>query len=141
FFDVAPMTAVLNDRNPELIFCYEIVRDHPAELFTTLKRMQVSENEFYRLRSAIPESLAPVERAARFIYLNKTCYNGLYRVNKKGQFNTPFGKYTKANFVDPENLILASRLLMSAKLVCGNYASVVDDMQEGDFVFFDPPYL
>jgi len=84
FFDIAPKTSVLNDRNPELIFCYEIVRDQPAELFTTLKRMQVSESEFYRIRSLNPESLAPVERAARFIYLNKTCYNGLYRVNRKG---------------------------------------------------------
>src|SRR6266478_4707059 len=141
FFDLAPKTAVLNDLNSELIFCYQIVRDHPAELFTKLKQMQVSESEFYRLRSVIPETLEPVERAARFIYLNKTCYNGLYRVNKKGQFNTPYGRNGKVSLADEDNLHGVSRLLKKARLMSEDYSSVVREAEKGDFVYLDPPYL
>jgi DNA adenine methylase len=141
FFDIGPRAAVLNDRNPELIFCYEIVRDHPTELFTTLKRMKVNEEEFYRIRSLNPENLAPVERAARFIYLNKTCYNGLYRVNKKGQFNTPYGRNDKVSLADEDNLYRASRILRNALLMSDDYSSVVKDAGKDDFVYLDPPYL
>ncbi len=141
FFDVAPKTAVLNDRNSELIFCYQIVRDHPAELLNSLKRMQISESEFYRLRSLSPEILSDVERAARFIYLNKTCYNGLYRVNKKGEFNTPYGRNDKVALADENNLYRASRILRNADLRSEDYASVVRDAAKGDFVYLDPPYL
>jgi len=141
FFDLAPETAVLNDLNSELIFCYQIVRDHPAELFTKLKQMQVSESEFYRWRSVIPESLEPVERAARFIYLNKTCYNGLYRVNKKGQFNTPYGRNGTVSLVDEDNLRGASRLLKNARLMSEDYSVVVREADKDDFVYLDPPYL
>jgi len=141
FFDIGPKTAVLNDRNPELIFCYEIVRDHPAELFTALKQMQVSETEFYRIRSLNPESLAPIERAARFIYLNKTCYNGLYRVNRKGEFNTPYGSNDKVSLADEDNLHRASRILKNARLTSADYSSAVKDADKDDFVYLDPPYL
>jgi DNA adenine methylase len=141
FFDVAPKTSVLNDRNPELIFCYQVVRDYPAELFSTLKRMPVSETEFYRIRSLNPESLALVERAARFIYLNKTCYNGLYRVNKKGQFNTPYGRNDKASLADEDNLHRASRMLRNAQLMSEDYGSVIKAAEKDDFVYLDPPYL
>jgi DNA adenine methylase len=141
FFDTAPKASVLNDLNSELIFCYQIVRDHPAELFAKLKQMQVSESEFYRLRSVIPEGLAPVERAARFIYLNKTCYNGLYRVNKKGQFNTPYGRNSKVSLADEDNLRAASRLLKNARLLSEDYSSVVGEAEKGDFIYLDPPYL
>jgi DNA adenine methylase len=141
FFDLAPKTAVLNDLNSELICCYQIVREHPAELFTQLKQMQVSESEFYRLRSVIPESLAPVERAARFIYLNKTCYNGLYRVNKKGQFNTPYGRNGKVSLADESNLYGVSRLLKNARLMSEDYSVVVKEAEKDDFVYLDPPYL
>jgi DNA adenine methylase len=89
FFDLAPICAVLGDSNGELLCCYEIVRDCPAELLSALDKFKVSEAEYYRIRAIRPEALSKVERAARFIYLNKTCYNGLYRVNKAGQFNTP----------------------------------------------------
>lgn len=141
FFGLAPKTSVLNDLNSELIFCYQIVRDYPAELFAKLKQMQVSESEFYRLRSVIPESLAPVERAARFIYLNKTCYNGLYRVNKKGQFNTPYGRNGKVSLADEDNLHRVSRLLKNARLISEDYSSAVREAEKGDFVYLDPPYL
>jgi DNA adenine methylase len=141
FFDTAPKTSVLNDRNPELIFCYQVVRDYPTEVFSILKRMPVSETEFYRIRSLNPESLGPVERAARFIYLNKTCYNGLYRVNKKGQFNTPYGRNDKASLADEDNLHRASRMLRNALLMSEDYSSVVKEAEKDDFVYLDPPYL
>jgi len=141
FFDIAPKAAVLNDSNSELIFCYQIVRDHPAELFAMLKQKQVSESEFYRLRGLNPESLPPVERAARFIYLNKTCYNGLYRVNKKGQFNTPYGRNAKVSLADEDNLSGTSRLLKNVQLMSGDYSLVVKAADAGDFVYLDPPYL
>ena len=141
FFDVAPKTAVLNDRNSELIFCYQVVRDYPAELLSILKRMPVSETEFYRIRSLNPESLAPVERAARFVYLNKTCYNGLYRVNKKGQFNTPYGRNNQASLADEDNLHRASGMLRNARLMSEDYSSVVKEAEKDDFVYLDPPYL
>jgi DNA adenine methylase len=141
FFDVAPDSAVLGDSNPELIGCYQVVTDYPDLLINELAKFIVSESEYYRVRAQMPEDLSPVQRAARFIYLNKTCYNGLYRVNKKGNFNTPFGKYTKANFVDQENLLSASNLLKSASLIRGDYSAVVQNARRGDFVYFDPPYL
>ena len=141
FFDTVPKTSVLNDRNPELIFCYEIVRDHPTELFSMLKRMPVNEKEFYRIRSLDPESLPPEERAARFIYLNKTCYNGLYRVNRKGEFNTPYGGNDKVSLADEDNLHRASKILRNVRLMSDDYSSAVKDADEDDFVYLDPPYL
>src|SRR5205823_10652742 len=97
FFALQPSRAVLNDLNLELMDCFKAVRGNPAGLFAFLKQMAVNEEEFYRWRSIDTGSLEPLTRAARFIYLNKTCYNGLYRVNKRGQFNTPFGNYGKLN--------------------------------------------
>lgn len=141
FFDIGPKTAVLNDRNPELIFCYEIVRDQPEELFRTLKRMPVNEKEFYRIRSVDPEGLPPVERAARFIYLNKTCFNGLYRVNKQGKFNTPYGGNDKVSLADQDNLHRASRILRTVRLMSDDYSSAVKEADKDDFVYLDPPYL
>jgi len=141
FFDIGPKTAVLNDRNPELIFCYEIVRDYPTELFKALKQMPVNEKEFYQRRSVNPQTLAPVERAARFIYLNKTCYNGLYRVNRKGEFNTPYGRNDKVSLADEDNLHRASRILRNVRLMSDDYSSAVKDADKDDFVYLDPPYL
>lgn len=141
FFDVMPKVGFLNDRNPELITCYETVRDHPAELFSTLKRMPVNEEEFYRIRRLNPESLPAIDRAARFIYLNKTCYNGLYRVNRKGEFNTPYGGNDKVSLAHEDNLYRASKALKNVRLISDDYSSAVKDADRDDFVYLDPPYL
>lgn len=85
---------MLSDSNHELIHCYKVVRDRPREVIERLSKMTMSEVEFYKIRVMCPETVPDVARAARFIYLNKTCFNGLYRVNKKGIFNTPFGRIT-----------------------------------------------
>jgi DNA adenine methylase len=103
--------------------------------------MKVSEIEFYKIRCMDSESLSDVARAARLIYLNKTCFNGLYRVNKKGIFNTPFGRNKIAALVDPENLRRVSRALREARLECGDYGAVLQSAVAGDFIYMDPPYL
>jgi len=87
FFDTNPQSAVLGDSNPELINFYEVLRDNPELLIEHLEQLTVSESEFYRTRALEPQKLTPIQRAARFIYLNKTCFNRLYRVNKRGEFN------------------------------------------------------
>jgi len=92
FFNLCPTSAVLSDSNHELIHCYKIVRDRPQEAIERLSKLRIGEEEFYKTRATRPETLSDVARAARFIYLNKTCFNGLYRVNKKGLFNAPFGR-------------------------------------------------
>ena len=103
--------------------------------------MRVSEGEFYQVREIDPEALPDVTRAARLIYLNKTCYNGLYRVNRKGRFNTPYGHYENASLVDAENLRRASEALQNAELVCGYYEKILNKVKARDFVYLDPPYL
>ena len=92
FFNLCPTGAVLSDSNHELIHCYKIVRDRPREMIEPLGKMTVSEEEFYRTRATLPETLSDVARAVRFNYLNKTCFHGLYGLNKKGLSNAPFGR-------------------------------------------------
>lgn len=142
FFCLGPTPAVLSDSNPELMHCYQVVRDSPDELLGVLSGMEISRDRFYELRRTEPESLDAVSRAARFIYLNKTCYNGLYRVNKRGQFNVPFGGRTATRLAQPEDLLKASRLLAEADLFCEDYYSLLRRVaREGDFIYLDPPYL
>lgn len=142
FFDLSPRKSVLSDSNEELINCYQVVRTSPQTLVSALSNFQVEEKEYYRMRAIDPQHLSKVERAARFIYLNKTCFNGLHRVNKQGKFNTPFGHLKKANLVDEENLFKASKLLASAEIFCINYFDLLTAKAEaGDFIYLDPPYL
>jgi DNA adenine methylase len=141
FFDLRPNQAILSDSNQDLIQCYQTVRDQPEELIQHLGMLKVSEEEYYHIRGLRPETLSEIPRAARFIYLNKTCFNGLFRVNKKGLFNTPFGHYKRVSLVDPENLRNASRLLQTAALHCQDYQTVLELARPGDFIYLDPPYL
>lgn len=141
FFALRPARAFLNDLNCDLIQCYEVVRDAPRELLAVLDKMLVSADEFYRWRMIDPPVLDPITRAGRFIYLNKTCFNGLYRVNKRGRFNTPFGNYTSVSLADPANLLSASKVLKHAALDSRDYKEVLNSAHSGDFVYLDPPYL
>lgn len=141
FFDLAPAEAILSDTNAELIHCYAVVRDNPEKLFAALSGREISEAMFYRTRALNPDVLSDIERAARFIYLNKTCFNGLYRVNRSGQFNTPFGHYKKASLAELSRLRSASDILQNAKLICGDYYDVLlAEAKAGDFIYIDPPY-
>jgi DNA adenine methylase len=123
------------------MLCYQVARDRPDDLISECSAYKVSESEFYRVRALEPEDLAPAARAARFLYLNKTCYNGLYRVNKKGRFNTPYGRYTDVSLAEPQNLRAASGMLQGACLLTGDYQQALAGAGAGDFVYLDPPYL
>src|SRR3569833_99185 len=142
FFHLKPERAILSDINPELINCYQVVRDNVEELILALRRFTNTEDFYYQIR-AIDISLASdVERAARFIFLNKTCFNGLYRENRNGDFNVPYGKNKTANLCDEDRLYAAHFALANAKLICADYKTVLRRyVQHNDFVFLDPPYV
>lgn len=134
--------AVLNDCNPELVNCYRVVRDFTSELVEQLGALEVSKAVFTELRGVDPQSLSPVRRAARMIYLNKTAFNGLYRVNRQGRFNVPWGSYANPKVVDESNLRACSYILNGpTTLLDGDFVAAVRDAREGDVVYFDPPYV
>ena len=142
FFALQPDKAIIADSNPELINMYKQVANNVEEVIDLLKKYVNSSDVFYSVRSLDWESLSKAEAAARMIFLNKTCYNGLYRVNKKGQFNVPFGNYKNPKICDPKALHAASEVLKKATILCGDYFLVLEHYsQPGDFVFLDPPYL
>lgn len=146
FFDLQPKQAVINDYNGELINVYRVIRDNPDELIERLKRHENTAAYFYALRALDREpdfsALTDVQRASRIIYLNKTCYNGLYRVNNEGQFNAPFGKYRNPNIVNEPVVRAVSKYLQSNKIQILNedYETVLRDMPANAFVYLDPPY-
>jgi DNA adenine methylase len=140
--------AVLSDFNPELIDCYTAVRDHVEALTAYLLELKPRFSDrdfFYAIRSWDREpgfaERPLVERAARTIFLNRTCYNGLYRLNNKRQFNAPFGYYKNPLIVDPENMREVSRALQHVELRVGDFAAVLERAEPGDLVYFDPPYV
>lgn len=142
FFALHPEQAVIADSNPELVNMYQEIANHVEDVIECLHRYENTKEDFYRIRSLDWETLSKPEAAARMIYLNKTCFNGLYRVNRKGQFNVPYGKYKSPNFCDEDSLFAASNILDRVTIVCGDYLSVLMQYaEEGDFVFLDPPYL
>lgn len=142
FFALNPSNGIIADSNPELINVYRQVAEHVDEVITYLQTYSNTEEMFYVVRSLEWHELSPSEAAARTIYLNKTCFNGLYRVNKKGQFNVPFGRYKNPKICDIEALYAASAVLQKATIVCADYLKVLKDhAKPGDLVFLDPPYL
>lgn len=142
FFALKPENAVIADSNPELINMYQQIAINVDEVIDKLKRYHNSQEEFYAVREQNWMNLSKSEAAARMIYLNRTCFNGLYRVNRQGQFNVPFGKYKNPKICDETNLRQASIALQGVEIVCGDYLSVLDHYAKaGDFIFLDPPYL
>lgn len=142
YFALSPHQAVIADRNPELINTYQEVANHVELVINCLRQYKNTKEDFYSVRALDWTKLTKADAAARMIYLNKTCFNGLYRVNKKGQFNVPYGNYKSPNYCDEEALYLASEILQRADIVCDDYKSVLKRFAEpGDFVFLDPPYM
>ena len=141
FFSTAPRRAVLCDLNWELMHCYRVLRDRCTELVQALALHENSEEHFLEVRAQEPGELETVARAARTIYLNKTCFNGLYRVNARGRFNVPFGRIWWANICDEETLARTSLQLRGARLLNGDYARALETAGAGDLVYLDPPYL
>lgn len=139
FFALKPARAILSDVNFELINAYQAIRCDPSKIAKLLQEHQRlhSKDYFYQMRSYKPR--CEFRMAARFIYLNRTCWNGLYRVNLNGKFNVPIG--TKSAVIMPtDNWPAISSLLKSAKLACGDFESSIEEAQQGDVVFADPPY-
>ena len=143
----SPRRAVLNDRSGELITTYQVVRDELGALVERLQDLEArylaSDEEgrgqvYYAVRDEQP--VEPVELAARLIFLNKTCYNGLYRVNRRGRFNVPHGRYRKPRILDCETLTAASRALADADLMDVDFEQACAEAGPGDFVYFDPPF-
>jgi len=141
FFSLKPDDAVLGDFNSELIEAYTVVRDELPELIGRLEGHYYEKNYFYSVRALDTETLSPAECAARTIYLNRTGFNGLYRVNLKGQFNVPFGRYRNPLICDHENLQACSALLQGTQLRQGSFEEVLSSAKSGDFVYLDPPYV
>ena len=142
FFALRPHQSVIADSNPELISMYQAVADDVEAVIRQLRRFEHSEEVFYATRALDWKKLPPAKAAARTIFLNRTCYNGLFRVNQSGHFNVPFGRYKNPKIVDEPALRAASVLLASATILEGDYKTVLrNEAKAGDFVFLDPPYL
>lgn len=146
-FHLQPKQAIVNDINAEVINVYQVVRDYPDALIVALEQYRHTASEFYRLRALDRDeqayaALSPVERAARIIYLNKTCFNGLFRVNAQGQFNAPFGNYNNPNIVNEEVLRAVSAFLNqhAVDLVATGFETLLPRIEKGSFVYLDPPY-
>lgn len=142
FFGHQPTSSIIADSNPELINLYKIIASTPQHLIDLLQEYPNNELFFYEMRAKGFSSLSKIEAAARTVYLNRTCFNGLYRVNKKGEFNVPYGRYKNPTLCEPENVFKASELLKRAEIICDDYKNILQTYpRAGDFIFLDPPYL
>jgi DNA adenine methylase len=145
-FGLQPDRAVISDSNSELINCYQVVKESVDELIAELRSHRNEEDYYYDVREwdRSPDYLKkpPAKRAARIIFLNKTCYNGLFRVNSQGQFNVPFGRYTDPNIVDEAVLRAVSAYLNGADvtMLVRDFEEAVRGAKRNDFVYCDPPY-
>lgn|SRR5699024_395782 len=148
FFELAPKKAVINDFNEDLINSYESIRDNVEELILLLKSHKIynSKEYYYEVRAVDRDErikvMSPVERSARILYMLRVNFNGLYRLNSKGQFNTPYGRYKNPKIVDETNLRNISKYLNTNNITIlkGDFEASVRTVEKGDFVYFDPPY-
>lgn len=143
--------AVINDVNPDLIKCYSVVKEQPDKLIQALEEIQAEyyalpdepkRQQFFLEKRAEfnTKSLSPLDNSKLFIFLNRTCFNGLYRVNKKGLFNVPFGKYVRPTICDKETIMADSRLLQRVEILNGDYSATLDKAEGKTLFYFDPPY-
>lgn len=132
--------AYLSDANIRLIDTYRAVRDDVEAVIAELQPLTNDHDLYYRVRSWRHDDLPPARRAARMIYLNRTCYNGLYRENQRGEFNVPFGRYRNPTICDAENLRAVAAALAGTELACHGFEAILTIARSDDFVYFDPPY-
>lgn len=141
FFALTPPQAALSDVNGDLIDTYRALQRHVEAVIAGLASLDNDPDTFYCLRAMSPRSLSLPARAARFIYMNRTCYNGLYRVNRGGAFNVPFGRYARPTICDADNLRAVSSRLQHVSLSTASFERTVSSAAPGDLVYFDPPYV
>ncbi len=133
--------ALLADTNEDLIALYRSLQTDPDGVIQSLGQYRYDEELYYAIRDRDPHEMTAVERGARLVFLNRTCFNGLWRVNSKGKFNVPFGRYANPTILDEPRLRSAATALKRAKLEHGDFGKVSTKAKPGDFVYFDPPYL
>jgi DNA adenine methylase len=139
FFYLSPDEALLGDINSELISTYMELRDNLNSVLEALSQLKPGKDNYYKLRAINPLSFSPPQRAARFIFLNRQCFNGLYRTNTKGQFNVPYGESAGA-FPTSEHLTACSKILGKARLMPVDFEITLEETRPGDFVYLDPPF-
>ena len=144
-FELGLENAVINDYNAELVNVYKTIKSNPMDLIDDLKKHENTEDYYYAIRGLDRDaqafaSLTNAQRASRFIYLNKTGYNGLYRVNSKNQNNVPYGRYKTPNILDESNIMACNKALQSTTILQGDFENIKPLIQKGDFVYLDPPY-
>jgi DNA adenine methylase len=139
FFALYPGRAILSDFNHELMETYYFIREHPLRVAETLAQMPSTPHFYYSLRSMKPTDLDPINKAARFIYLNRHCFNGVYRTNRQGAFNVPRGIRT-GSMPSPKEFLACAAMLRGAVLLAGDFEGALSDVKKGDFVYLDPPY-
>lgn len=132
--------AELSDMNSELVNCYTVIRDNVSPLLKDLQKHENTEEYFYKIRAQDTSLLNDIERASRLIFLNKTCFNGLYRVNSKGNFNVPFGFYKNPSTRNEPLLRACSEALKNTNIVHRPFEDILKKARKGDFIYFDPPY-
>jgi DNA adenine methylase len=140
FFDLLPEKGFLSDLNKELVITYNVIKNNVDKLISSLKKHQTDKEYFLKVRAQDPSKLSDLVVASRFIFLNRTCFNGMYRVNSKGGFNVPYGKYNNPLICDEENLKKVSNALQSIEIKHHDYKEVLKRAKKGDFIYFDPPY-
>ena len=145
FFELQPNNAYISDTNEELINLYQVVRDNVDVLINDLKKHKITKEYFIEIRNIDRtqeyQNWSDIQKASRFIYLNRTCFNGLYRVNSKGEFNVPFGNYKNPKILDENNLLNCSELLKNTEIECADFSQILSKVKKGDFVYLDPPYV
>ena len=145
FFYLLPENAILIDNNPVLINAYNVIKENVEELIELLSQHKNEKKYYYEWRNIDRteefKNWSNVEKASRTIYLNRCCYNGLYRVNSKGQFNTPFGFYKNPNYCNKENLRAVNKFLQNIKILHGSFEICLDYAEKDDLIYFDPPYV
>lgn len=140
FFEVDPAKAVLSDLNKDLVVCFRQIKNDPFIVMDLLDEMPNSKLDYERLRRTDRDQLAPPERAALVIYLNKTGFRGLWRVNSKGEFNVPWGQYSRP-YYNRDTLLKASKQLQDAEIECCTYEEAFTAAERGDWLYLDPPYV
>jgi DNA adenine methylase len=140
FFAVGPSRAVLSDINVELVETLCSVRDHPRAIHNRLIAFSLGKESYYMIRDYNPANLSKLDRAARFIYLNRFCFNGLYRTNKMGRFNVPFAAAKTGDLPSYNDLKFASISLSGADIIASDFEPILNMVKPGDFIYLDPPY-
>jgi DNA adenine methylase len=140
FFKLQPARAVLGDINAGLIEAYEVIRDRPDDVHAAAVRIPQSESQYYKVRAQNPRKMKAFGRAVRFVYLNRFCFNGIFRTNALGTFNVPFGHSRTGAMPPIEEFRRCAILLQTASLKCGDFGAVLSAVKPGDFVYMDPPY-